>query len=146
MNSKLIKASFLFVPLLLTIFTLSCDGDGCGFDPNLALNGSNAALQTSEWDCSSPDLDEPFSFAAFSDRTGISTEGSFVWDETVCRGAEGTLIAVLEDGSTALISGMVGNLDGSTAEGTLTGSFISEEGEVTATAACVLDTTPDDTI
>jgi len=144
--NKLANASFLFTALSLIIFALiSCDGD-CGFNPDLALNGSNAASQTSEWDCSSPDLDEPFSFAAFSDRTGISTEGSFVWSETICRGAEGTLTAVLEDGSTVFIFGMVGNLDGSTAESTLTGSFISEEGEVTSTAACVLDTTPDDTI
>jgi len=91
----------------------SSSDDGCDFNFNGFLNGSNAQSQTSEWACLASDGNIS-TFAAFEDGTGVSTEyGIFTYNRSGCRSA--TYQGLLD-------SGELVNLEGSIALGIL--SFV----------------------
>jgi len=76
--------------VLLSFFIIgSCGGsgggEGCDFDFDAFLNGANAQVADSQWDCVD-NFDELFSFQIFEDGTGFSTGvGVFTYQQTGCR-------------------------------------------------------------
>ena len=129
----------VLVFILLTVLVVTgCGGgdDNCDFEFSSFLNGQDERSQTSEWDCVTEE-NHIFSFAAFEDGTGFSTDvGVFTYQQTGCRRAAF---------QSEFGSGDIVDIQGSRASGVLTFTQISDDlGDVSA--FCVLDTNPEDTI
>jgi len=96
-------------------------GDECNFDFDSFLNGPNAQLANSEWDCTSAVTGE-FVFQAFEDGTGLSSDiGPLTWQQSGCRSA------AFQSG---FGDGDIINLEGSKASGIITYDQVSNVPEL----------------